>query len=352
VTSVGGVVSPNSSSAVGTLFLQDLKLDAASRVVADVLLSLDGVTPYGDRIDVAGTATLAGTIEARAVSPFVPGVCGQAVRVLTHASPLVGGFTNTIGFQLAPSRAWRLYDSTTALSLAGFDPSRNLSYSPTSLSLAEGGTAGTAKVCLGRAQPTATVSVAMVGRQGQVTPSPSPLTFTTTNWAGPQLMSVVAINDVIAEPTHADRVGFDLTSTDPAYNGASVPNLPVTITDNDPGTDLVLALVFSPTVVPVGRRLEPAFRITNVGPAASTGSTFSVAIPGLTFVQSFGATCSASAGVVTCSVGTLAPGAQVDFRIEVEALTAGTYANAAVVAGVEYDPVSSNNSLVWNLTIN
>ena len=51
-------------------------------------------------------------------------------------------------------------------------------------------------------------------------------------------------------------------------------------------------------------------------------------------------------------MGGLAPGAQVEFRVVVRALTAGAYANAAAAAGVEYDPVSSNNSLVWNLTIN
>ena len=100
----------------------------------------------------------------------------------------------------------------------------------------EGGTGGEFTVRLLSA-PTANVTVAIgadPATPDQCTFSTTALTFTTANWASPQVVSVTAVNDVLAEGQHTCTTGAILA------NGGGYVNVAGTaptfdITDNDQG---------------------------------------------------------------------------------------------------------------------
>ncbi|HKQ46704.1 MAG TPA: hypothetical protein VJZ71_01395 [Phycisphaerae bacterium] len=60
-----------------------------------------------------------------------------------------------------------------------------------------------------------------------------PLTFTPANWNAPQVVSVLANDDPVAEGNHSGGITHNVASADPAYAALSVPNVAVQITDNE-----------------------------------------------------------------------------------------------------------------------
>jgi hypothetical protein len=241
----------------------------------------------------------------------------------------------------------------TAQSLVGFDPRTALSLTPGDLAVSEGGAAATTSVCLGGPAPTAPVTVTGVARGGQVSVAPVPLTFTTSNWALPQSLQLQAIDDVRSEGPQVDSVRFTLASTDARYVGVAQRQQRVDVADNDPAVDLALALVASDNAALVNEQLDARFRVSNTGPGTSTGSTFTLTpMAGLAFVAGGGpVSCTPGAGVLTCTVGALAPGASVEFTLLFRAVTAGTHTNTARVAGRDFDPSTVDNALAWVVTI-
>ncbi|MBL8959161.1 MAG: hypothetical protein JNJ98_04850, partial [Gemmatimonadetes bacterium] len=163
-------------------------------------------------------------------------------------------------------------------------------------------------------------------------------------------------DDTVVEGAHADTVRYRLASADPTYNGTASSMLPVTITDNDGAlaADLAVTLVSSPTAVNANQAFAPRFRVTNNGPATSTGSTFTITpMAGLTLLANQSTvSCTSTSGVLTCTVGPLASGAQVEFFLEVRAGATGSYGNTVRITGMEGDLVPANNSFTWNITVN
>ncbi|MFN8633963.1 MAG: Calx-beta domain-containing protein [Chloroflexota bacterium] len=101
-----------------------------------------------------------------------------------------------------------------------------------STAVAEGGATDTFTVVL-TSQPTADVTIAIApGTQVTTTPA-GPLTFTTANWSTPQTVTVAAVDDTVAEGPHNATITMTATSADAAYNGISIANVSVAITDND-----------------------------------------------------------------------------------------------------------------------
>ncbi|MFO1534854.1 MAG: beta strand repeat-containing protein [Thermoplasmatota archaeon] len=99
-----------------------------------------------------------------------------------------------------------------------------------STTVTEGGPADTYTVVL-RTQPTANVQVALSPGSG-LTTTPGALTFTPTNWQGPQTVMVSAVDDSVAQGNRAVTIHHALTSSDPAYHG-TVADLAVAVLDND-----------------------------------------------------------------------------------------------------------------------
>ena len=344
--SPGTLAHPRSALSVGSLTLGS---------GATVLLDVAGATPGTfDELTVRGNIVAGGTLDVRTIAPLVGGVCGQSLPIIRLFGSKAGTFQRTSGLALAVDRAWRLAGMNGGWWLTGGDPQRAVSVSTASLALAEGGSGGVVYQCLGR-RPTAEVTVTPTSR-GQLDLTPTPLTFPTASWEWPQFLVVNPRDDTIAEGTHADTVRYRLASTDPTYNGTAVTVLPVTISDNDGAfaADLAVSLVSSPTTVNPNQVFAPRFRVTNNGPAASTGSTFTITpMAGLTLLASqSNVSCTSAGGLLTCTVGPLAPGAQVEFYLEVRAGATGSYSNTVRIAGVEGDLVPANDAFTWNLTVN
>jgi len=97
--------------------------------------------------------------------------------------------------------------------------------------VAEGGITDTYSLAL-TAQPTAEVTIALnVGNQ--LLADKTTLTFTPSNWNTSQTITVSAINDITPEGTHNGAINHAIVSTDPNYNGLTLPPLVVAVTDDD-----------------------------------------------------------------------------------------------------------------------
>ena len=104
---------------------------------------------------------------------------------------------------------------------------------PPALTVAEGGSGSYTLVLA--AAPSADVTIDItVTAGGEVTVDPASVTFSTTNWANAQPVTVDADQDA---DTNNDRVTIThaVTSTDTDYSAVTVANVAVTVTDDDPG---------------------------------------------------------------------------------------------------------------------
>ncbi len=168
--------------------------------------------------------------------------------------------------------------------------------SKSSLTLTEQDTTGdTYTVVLDRL-PTASVTVTVGGLgSSDVTANPSSLTFTTVNWATPQMVTVTAGND--ADTTN-DTVSLSHSamSSDSAYQGITIAGLTVTVNDNDtaqvtglmvePG-NAQLAVEWTAVTGATGYELQwksgvQSYNTSGRQATISSGSTTSHTIPSLT----------------------------------------------------------------------
>jgi len=62
---------------------------------------------------------------------------------------------------------------------------------------------------------------------------PINITFTTMNWSAPRTVVVTAVDDALPEGPHTSNITHTAASGDPDYNGSSIPDIVVSITDND-----------------------------------------------------------------------------------------------------------------------
>ncbi|NLE30645.1 MAG: hypothetical protein GX629_13345 [Phycisphaerae bacterium] len=62
---------------------------------------------------------------------------------------------------------------------------------------------------------------------------PITLTFNSTNWNVPQIVTVTAVDDAVAEGPHTSTITHTAVSTDPNYNGIVISSVLVNVTDDD-----------------------------------------------------------------------------------------------------------------------
>jgi uncharacterized repeat protein (TIGR01451 family) len=113
-----------------------------------------------------------------------------------------------------------------------------------------------------------------------------------------------------------------------------------------PQIDLAITKADDPDPVSTGGTLTYTIVATNNGPAVAHGVVVSDSLPAtVTFVSaaSTQGTCSGAA-VVTCGIGTLAPGASATITIVVTPTVTGTIVNTAVVVGNETETTTANNT--------
>jgi hypothetical protein len=349
VISTGGSIDPGSP--YGTLATGSVVFDSTSKLLLDI-----GGTSAGsyDVLAITGSVLYGGTLVVKTYTPQA-GVCGQVLPVVTHSWIASGNFRNSFGMTLDSVRAWRPRYAGQSMVLAGFDPSKNLSYAPTQgVSVSEGGPGAGIDLCLGLTRPTSPVDVSVTDATSQISPSPRLLSFPVADWDLPKRTVLTAIDDAVAEPPRVASIGFATRSADLAYNAITRGPLLVSVADNDPGVDLAVSIVSAPATVSLNQTFEVRYRVRNNGPAASTGSTLAVTpLSGVAFVNStFGVTCGAATGLLTCGVGAIASNAQFEFVVVYRAIASGAHGNTVSIDGHEYDPTFTNDSVIWSITIN
>ena len=163
-------------------------------------------------------------------------------------------------------------------------------------------------------------------------------TFTVTL----QVNAATAAETVIQNVT---SVTSNITNDPVASNNTSTTMLLVGITGD---ADLLLSLAASPNPVFVSSPLTYTVTVQNLGVANATGATITNTLPGtVTFVSASVSqgSCSQSAGVVTCNLGTLNAGVTATATISVTAPgTSNSLSDTASTTSGVTDPFLSNNS--------
>ena len=113
------------------------------------------------------------------------------------------------------------------------DDTAGVTVSKSAVTVMEQDTTGDTYTVVLDSQPTATVTITIGGQTAaDITASPTPLTFTTTNWATPQTVTVTAGNDTdTASDTHS--LTHNAASSDAKYSSISITGVAVTVNDND-----------------------------------------------------------------------------------------------------------------------
>jgi uncharacterized repeat protein (TIGR01451 family) len=124
-----------------------------------------------------------------------------------------------------------------------------------------------------------------------------------------------------------------------------------TITITVPAPDLAIAKA-GPAQVTEGDNITYTLTARNLGPTTATGVTVSDPVPANSTFVSASAGCALAAGVVTCTAGTLAPGATQVFTIVVQAGSGNTVVNVATIDGDQDDPNLTNNVATVTTNIN
>ncbi len=81
-------------------------------------------------------------------------------------------------------------------------------------------------------RPTADATI-HISTDGETEVEPSQITFNSTNWRDARLVAVSAADDRRAEGAHASTIRHRCTSADRAYDDIAIPDVVVTVTDND-----------------------------------------------------------------------------------------------------------------------
>ena len=113
------------------------------------------------------------------------------------------------------------------------DDTAGVTVSKTALTVTEQDATGDTYTVVLDSQPTANVTISIGGQSGtDVTAAPSPMTFTPTNWATAQTVTVTAANDA---DLGNDMVSLahNAASSDGDYQGITIAGLTVTVNDND-----------------------------------------------------------------------------------------------------------------------
>ena len=113
------------------------------------------------------------------------------------------------------------------------DDTAGVTVSKSAVTVTEQDTTGDTYTVVLDSQPTANVTITIGGQTAaDITAAPTPLTFTTTNWATPQTVTVTAGNDAdIVIDTHS--LTHSAASSDTDYSSISIANVGVTVNDND-----------------------------------------------------------------------------------------------------------------------
>jgi uncharacterized repeat protein (TIGR01451 family) len=149
------------------------------------------------------------------------------------------------------------------------------------------------------------------------------------------------------------RVAFFSAATN-LHPGDGDGLLDIFVKEIDPEADLSMAVTDAPDPVPAGGNLTYTIEASNAGPASAAEVAVTDVLPaGLTFVSATPSqgTCTEQEGLVTCTLGGLAPGAAATVVLEVVAESPGTVVNEVHGSALEPDPDASDNVAAASTTV-
>jgi uncharacterized repeat protein (TIGR01451 family) len=153
---------------------------------------------------------------------------------------------------------------------------RGITVNLTDASATEGGdTAAYTVVLTAPPQGSAVASVA-IGTSTQCTFAPTPLSFTSANFTTPQTITATAINDLVAEGTHACGA-VTLTATGGGYSTTTASQPAITVYDND-NPSFTIAKSASVATISAPGTITYTITVDNNGSAVLTGTTITDAL--------------------------------------------------------------------------
>ena len=184
---------------------------------------------------------------------FNPSNWMSSKEVRVHAtSDATVGMTNIVN---CPSGADDNYSALSAsVAVTVKDPDvADVAVSPTAFTITEGESKNYS-VVLTRA-PTHSVTVKISGYEGDISVSPRSLNFSTSNWNTSKTVKVTLAQDDDANDDRPVTLEHDVTSTDPAYDGKSIP---VTVTPRDDDQE---GVTITPTSLTIGAGSSGTYRV-------------------------------------------------------------------------------------------
>jgi uncharacterized repeat protein (TIGR01451 family) len=158
--------------------------------------------------------------------------------------------------------------------------------------------------------------------------------------------------------TLQNSASVGVTGSDVIDPNSANNTTPVITTTVSSITDLMITNTDSPDPVTQGSDLTYVLQVTNTGPSTATNVTVTDTLPtGVTFqsVTPGSPTCSHTAGVVSCNLGTLVKNSSspITIVVNVNSSTTGNIAStASVTATGSTDPVPGNNSATATTLVN
>ncbi len=147
-------------------------------------------------------------------------------------------------------------DSSGNLAPGGFNaPTGSITVSPTSVTVAESGTTATFTVVLGAVPASDVVLSLTASDTGEATIDKSTLTFTGSNWATPQTVTVTGISDDAVDGDQNSTITISVVdaSSPTAYQAVADSQISVVTTDDDSTTPTLITAV---TAIQCGAGLQ------------------------------------------------------------------------------------------------
>ncbi|MQA42590.1 TolB-like translocation protein [Rugamonas aquatica] len=163
-----------------------------------------------------------------------------------------------------------------SIGIADLGVAAGLTVSADPLSLTEGGAAGTYSVVLAQV-PNADVTVT-ISPDKQLSVARTKLVFTPDNWNVPQVVSVQALQDGVAEGKHNGVITHTVTSTDIDYTVVKPSSVTVAINDAVVPTVVLPGATWNQSELPVSGTAAPGANVLLTATNRSTGWLTSVSV--------------------------------------------------------------------------
>jgi len=206
--------------------------EAGGLAVITVTLSQPWPSEVSIDYEILDNTTLAGAdyLMVMGTLVFTPGDIEQSFTV-PILDDVVAEAMELVDLQLSNSVGAVLDMANANLTILDNDAG-GVRVAPTAIEVTEGGATANYQVSL-TSEPSSVVTVTLINVNGQATMTPLALIFTPTDWNISQTVTVSAMDDNVVEGIQAEVINHKVVTADPIYAAITLPNVIVTINDND-----------------------------------------------------------------------------------------------------------------------